>query len=418
MDTPHTPAQFAESVHLTTRSIYRLIRDGLIESEKIDGKYTIPMSKKNCDFAIERIRDHYSRPESAWVPDGITDYHEWHELTDEFVWLIKVCYSDKADVKRKHFRLDNILVNYLRLNKITLRGVKNTFGPDSAAPASLVSDDLKRGWYNEFAFVVPQKPSTLGHSFSDIELNKSASSNRLAFPSWRITEAYYAVYFYLRAVALIKQQGFRLEQHGATISAFKYGVSNALGRSLWRFPFDIRYEPGIRVYRKNLLPAKLDHTNYGYARHPRAPHRSPVEIFNRIYEAFREKGKAGAKATPYMLFDYLHDFRVWANYLDIDNLLNLWGGGYKAFLDQNLAFLLFFIGAISEICYMAIVGTSEYVQQLQRLYDLFAVNNPELQAGFVNTPLYQRYDLYRKIGFVTETLALREQPDNNRVLIS
>src|SRR5207248_2285868 len=105
------------------------------------------------------------------------------------------------------------------------------------------------------------------------------------------------------------------------------------------------------------------------------------------------------------------------NYLDIDNLLNLWGAGYKAFLDQNLSFVLFFIGAISEICYMAIFGTAEYVKQLQRLYDLFAVNNPDLRTGFVNTPLYQRYELYRGIGFVAETLTLQQQADINRVLV-
>lgn len=417
MDTNHTVEQFGEILHLATGSIYRWIRDGRIDVEKVGGKYTIPMSPKNCALAVERIRHFYSRPEPPWVPDRLADYHEWHELIDEFVWLAKVCYSDKDEIKRKRFRIDCLLANYLRDHKITLRGVKNTFSQQSAASPRLVSDDMKRGWYNELAFAVPQKPSTLGHSFADIEANMPASSARFTFPSWRITEAYYAAYFYLRAVALIKQHGFRLQHHGATIAAFKHGVSSALGRSMWQFPFDIGYAPGVRVYRKSLIRARIPHAQHQYARHPRSPHRSPEEIFDRVYGVFRARGRVGAKPAPYMLFDYLHDFRVWANYLDIDNLLSLWGGGYKAFLDQNLSFLLFFIGAISEICHMAVLGPDEYVKQLQRLYDLFAANNPDLQRGFTNTPLFQRYELYRGVGFVTDTLALRQVPDINRVLV-
>jgi hypothetical protein len=119
-----------------------------------------------------------------------------------------------------------------------------------------------------------------------------------------------------------------------------------------------------------------------------------------------------------MLFDYLHDFRVWANYLDIDNLLQLWGAGYKSILDANLSLLLFFVGAVAEMCYMAVYGSAAYLTQLQRLYDLFAANNSELESTFPGTPLCQRLEIYRHLGFVKDTIVLRERPDINRVQVN
>jgi hypothetical protein len=80
-----------------------------------------------------------------------------------------------------------------------------------------------------------------------------------------------------------------------------------------------------------------------------------------------------------MIFDFLHDFRVWANYQNIDDLLSLRGIGYKAFIDQNLSLLLFMIGGITEICYIAVHGAESYLRNLQKLYDLFALNNPQLE---------------------------------------
>src|SRR5205085_8990121 len=115
---------------------------------------------------------------------------------------------------------------------------------------------------------------------------------------------------------------------------------------------------------------RLGYSELGYARHPCPPHRSGRQIVDHIYQVFTERGRTGAKPTRYGLFDYLHDFRVWANYLDIDNLLSLWGEGYKAFLDHNLALFLFFIGAMAAVCYMSVLGPAEYVAQLQGLYDL------------------------------------------------
>ncbi len=117
-----------------------------------------------------------------------------------------------------------------------------------------------------------------------------------------------------------------------------------------------------------------------------------------------------------MLFDYLHDFRIWANYLDIDNLLSLWGSGYKAFIDQNMSTLLFFIGGISEIGYMSVFGEEKYSEQLQSLYNLFITNNPELANEFINTSTYQRQLIYSEFGLVKKVIVLKSTAELNKVV--
>lgn len=409
--------QLSDTLHVTPATIYRWISDGKLDATKSNGSFTILESDKNRAFFLSEFEKARKRPPTAWVPKEIKDFNRWHHLLDEFLWLLKVSYSDPSDIKRKAFRLDKLFYSYITTNKVTLAKIRNTFASSSSSTATLVLNDLKRGWYNELAYSFPLRPSTLRHSYSDLEQNKTSSIVRLAFPSWRITTAYYSVYFYLRAVTLVKQSGFRLEQHGATIECFKNGVVNPLANTLWQFPFNIAFVPGKTVRVASLPCATLDHAKFGYSRHPRAPHRSPEEIYRHIFQAFRQKGKAGKRPSMYSLFDFLHDFRVWANYLDIDNMLSLWGQGYKTFLDQNLAALQFFIGGITEICVMSVLGDDVYLRQLQRIYDLFAANNPEVEASFGDTPLCQRLDIYRALKFTDGTLLRPTKDDINKVSV-
>ncbi|NOT04030.1 MAG: hypothetical protein HOP27_05465 [Anaerolineales bacterium] len=400
---------------VTKSTIYRWIKTGKLIAIKDGQSYSILLSE-NRDFISALIRKKHSKPISVWTPKEIEDYSEWHELIDEICWLIKVCYSSRDDIKRKRFRLDTLFVNYLTSNKITLSKVKQIFASNIKPKLRSITDDLKRGWYNELAYAVPLKKSTLGLSFNDIDLNKAASSIRFAFPSWRITSAYYSVYFYLRAITLQKQDGFRLQEHAASISAFKNNLLQPLTRVLWKFPLNITYSPNIRIHKKDLLIEELEHTQYIYSNHPRTPHRTPMQIFDHIYKTFRKKFGKKAKSISYTLFDYLHDFRIWANYLDIDNLLSLWGPGYKSFIDQNLSIILFFIGGISEISYLSVFEEEQYLKQLQSLYDLFASNNPELESEFIKTPVYQRLLIYKGLGMVNGLITLKKGSDLNVVV--
>jgi hypothetical protein len=413
----HTVKELSARLGKAPSTIRKWIETGKIDAEKGSKGYLIPFTDKNGDVFINEIRKNYGKPRPAYNPKELSEYSGWHELLDELCWLLKVCYSPESLVKKKLFRSDIILGSYIQVHGITLKKVKTVFAANQAHTAKAILDDLKRGWYNELAYLVPLKKSTLGLSFRDINLNNDISSMRFAFPSWRVITAYYSVYFYLRAVTLQKFKNFRLKEHGATITCFKNNLLNPLSRVLWKFPFDIAYQPGKRVYRNQLLLNNIRHLKFQYARHPRPPNFGANKIFERIYETFRRKSRTSKNPSIYMLFDFLHDFRVWANYQNIDDLLSLWGTGYKAFIDQNLSLILFMIGGITEISVLAVLGPNKYLQSLQNLYDLFALNNPQLETEFVNTPLYQRYQLYRDLGFVDQDIKLKTEIDTNKVVL-
>jgi hypothetical protein len=261
------------------------------------------------------------------------------------------------------------------------------------------------------------KESTLGISFNDIEINKEKTNIRFIFPSWRITSAYYSVYFYLRAVTLQKQPTIRIKEHGSTLSAFKHNLLPKLEKVIWKFPLNISWTPEKRIYRRHLPISKIKHLKYLYACHPRSPHSTPHELFENIYGSFKTKGKRKGEKFIYTLFDCLHDFRIWANYLDIDNLLSLWGKGYKGFIDQNLSLILFFVGGISELCFISVYGERKYINNLQKLYELFVLNNPELEKNFTNSAPYQRLIIYNKMGLISKGLSLKRKYNINAVII-
>jgi len=421
MQAPHTlyfrnTSELAEYFGITTRTIKNWIENGKLRVTIVDGEYEVEWGDNEEAVFRKLLEKKRERLNEAYTPKELTEYSEWHTLLDELSWLLKVCYTPEQMVKRKKFRTDIIFIRYIQAHKITLKKVESVFRANQSDTTKTISDDLKRGWYNELAFVVPLKPSTLGLSFADIHINTDTSSMRFAFPSWKVITAYYSIYFYLRGMSLQKFKNFRLAEHGATISTFKNNLFSPLTKDLWKFPLDIAYKPGQRVLRKHLFFNTLRHTRFQYSCHPRTPHLSPGRLFENVYQAYRKKARQSNKPTTYMLFDFLHDFRVWANYQNIDDLLSLWGTGYKAFIDQNLSLILFMIGGLSEIAYIAVQGVQSYIQSLQKLYDLFAMNNPELEREFINTPIYQRYELYKRLGFVDQELKLKTEINPNTVV--
>jgi excisionase family DNA binding protein len=210
----YTVRELADVLRVSTGTIRLWIRKGLLTAKKEGGTTSIP-KEGNTEFIVSRLRTAWTRPVKPYVPPEISRYSEWHQVLDELAWLAKVSYSDRADLKRRRFRLDVLLARYLQTHSVTLASIRRSFSPSSGALSTAVWQDLQRGWYNELAFSYPQRPSALGLSFSDVSANNEASAARFTFPSWRITTAYYSVYFYLRALTRLKQPTFRLAEHKA-----------------------------------------------------------------------------------------------------------------------------------------------------------------------------------------------------------
>lgn len=408
-----TISDIAEITHVSKATVHQWVRQGKLKAAR-EGRRLVIRYDDNQDFVRRQFEKYWKKPAAAFVPKEIKRYGRWHELLDELTWLLKVSYSTPEEIKKKQFRLDQLFANFLKFHKVSIHKVKRALSSLARPDKRLIIDDLKRGWYNELAYSLPLKTSTLGLSFKDIECNKQSATERFSFPSWRITTAYYSAYFFLRSITLQKQANLRLQEHSATITSFKNNVLGPLSRVIWKSPFDIRYTPKTRFTQTELLIRQIPHLKNAYCLHPRPPQRSPSQLCEHIFRTFRSRGRKKEKPFSYTIFDYLHDFRVWANYLEIDNLLSLWGGGYKSFLDQNLSIILFFLGGIAELCFIALLGDKEYGKSLQNFYALMVSNDALAESELPYIPHYQRLVVYRSLGFTKFDIA-RVKPDNNAV---
>ena len=79
-------------------------------------------------------------------------------MLDEFCWLLKVTYTPIPALKRKQFRLDVTFANYLRETIDQMPRLARALGSKPTHNVA-VTDDLRRGWYNELAFAIPLRES-------------------------------------------------------------------------------------------------------------------------------------------------------------------------------------------------------------------------------------------------------------------
>ncbi len=410
----YTVKELAQHFKVPTSSVYSWIKKGKLNATRNNGKLIIIEDKLLLSFISELKKRQYEAELELNCPIELLGYGDWHKTLDYYSWLFKVCYTPLNDIKKKRFNIRYIFESYLVTNKVNLKKIKSHFYSKEIITKN-ITDDLKRGWYNELAFIFPLKNSTLGVSFREITENLKISMERFSFPSWKITECYYSSYFYLRSIALYKNPTLRVEEHKSTLNTFKNNALDSLRNTIWKFPLDIEYKPKTKFFASKTLAGQLQHLNYNYSNHPRSPNLSPLEIVKDIYTNFQKRGKGLSKPTHYTLFDFLLEFRIWANYLDIDNLLNLYGGGFKGFLDQNLSLLLFFIGGITELIYISVFGEAQYLKELQDLYTLFAKNNSEIKDNFIYSSIYQRMKIFKLKGYITEEIVIETIINENEI---
>jgi len=404
----------ARIMNVSNSTVYGWIRDGNVKNSG-NGHTKAVQYDENQEFLRKHLFDRVGKAESAYVPTELERYSKWHQIVDGMTWLLKVSYSTPDEIKKRRFRLDKLFANYLRSHDVNLRTLRQALSTDTSVNRTAVTDDLKRGWYNELSFILPLKHSTLGLSFHDVEANKSKAIERFAFPSWRITMAYYSTYFYLRSIVLQKQRHLRIQEHGKAIASFKNNALGSISQTIWKFPFSIAYVPGRRFFKSQILTKCMPHLKHKYCSHPQPPRRLPSQLVEFIYQAFKAGGMKRQKPIAYTLFDYLHDFRIWANYLEIDNLLSLAGEGYKSFLDQNLSLVLFFFGGFAELSFISIFGENSYAKSLRRFFNLVVTSKALSENDLTMVPHYQRLQIYRLLGLVKINVEPRVNPDINAI---
>lgn len=397
----------------SARTISRWIDAGKLTTQVIDGERFVPLDI-NHDVVISMLKRKPRRQLEVWAPDDLPHYSSWHDLLDSLVWLLCVVYSSPDSIRKKRPRLDSMLAEYLNRANASPRNVQRAFHGTRKPSRTRSAKDLQRGWYHELSFAYPLRSVSLDLSGNAVTDCLASSADRFAFPTWRIVACYYAAYFFMRSAVTLKTGEFRIQEHQAAISAFKNNLASPLQDSLWQYPLSLAaMREGDKATIRPGLPDQL-HLRYAYARHPRDPFRSPDELHECIGRRYRRR-LAHSAGDCYGLFDMLRDFRVWANYQDVDNLLKLRSTGYKAYLDRNLSVLLFFVAAVSEVCHIAIVGPNAYVRRLQKFYNAIAGENASLSRAFENSPVVQRLAVYESLGLVSRQLCFRVHANPHKV---
>lgn len=391
------------------------IRTGKLISKTVDGRTVIPLSENSRVLAEMLHRKPRTTATVAWAPEALPNYGTWHDALDCNVWLLCVHYGSKELLRRKGGRLDLMLANYLRSGKVNLRRIRAAFSSTMKPNRSKSRMDLHRGWYHELAFATPLRAETLDLSASAVTRSIESSCSRLAFPTWRIVSAYYSLYFFIRSASLLKTSAFRLEEHQAAIRAFTNNLAGPLGTTLWRYPLSLTVRRTTLGINCAPDPPASPHAKYAYSLHPRYPHRTPNEL-GRVLRGLYRKRLGMNPGDCYGLIEFFRDFRVWANYQDVDNLLKLQNGGFKAYLDRNLSVLLFFIAMVGELSYLAVCGQHRYLSTLQQFYESVTADSTSARVAFSSSPVMQRLAVYRQLGFVNEGISFRREANPHEVL--
>ena len=134
-----TITELSKHLDKSQATIRRWIREGKLEATKSGRGYLIPYSEKNSDFITAEIWKRFEKPAAAYNPKELAGYSEWHQVLDEFAWLLKVCYSDKDLVRRKLFRTDIIFANYIKAHRVTLKKVRNIFAANQTGGSQTIT---------------------------------------------------------------------------------------------------------------------------------------------------------------------------------------------------------------------------------------------------------------------------------------
>lgn len=410
-----TMADLKEWGNYAPSTIKRWTRSGILVTELVDGIPVFPLDKNYEQLIKMRQRKGYHTL-AVWAPEDLPAYAPWHDALDSLVWLLCVHYSSRESLRKKKPRLDEMLTRYIKADHRLLARIKRAFENGRKPSKQRATQDIIRGWYHELSYVTPLRPRTLDLSASAVTECLPISAERLAFPTWRIVAAYYTMYFFIRATGTMKTGAFRPEEHQAGINVFKNNVANPLASTLWKYPLSLQAQRGKAYPTMMPEPPKVSHLAFAYASHPRPPHRTPVQLEQSLSRLYKRRLKHG-NGDSYGLLDLMRDIRVWANYQDVDNLLKLRGGGFKAYLDRNLAVLIFFVGAAAELSYIAVCGPDAYLKQLQSFYDNLNDQTGIPTQHFGATPVMQRLEIYQALNLVGGGIKLRTLANPNEVHI-
>jgi len=202
-----------------------LIAQGRLTASKDGQAYQI--TKKELDTferthagEVMAARLRLLKWDTPYIPLALQQYHKFHDALDRFTWLLKAYYTPRDLLPRRRFRIDVLLQRYIQesvepSNKIASALKLRQFSRMHKEQA----EALAHVWYNELAFCYPRVEDPFWLTPAAVDRNSEASYERLQFPSWRITKAYYTVYHCIRALCDICGVAYRRKEHVSPLRA-------------------------------------------------------------------------------------------------------------------------------------------------------------------------------------------------------
>lgn len=355
-------------------------KDGLGYIIPPDSAFTLKVISENEEYkqGIFNINPSYIADFNPYL----ISYLQFHDFLDRYCWILKLGYSSKSNIKKKKYRLDVLLQEYLTQNKFTLAKLSKR---SNCSSKSQTIFHLQKGWYNEMTSMPP-----LSNDWLDIGTKIHGNVNDSSEISWNITKVYYAMYEYTNSTVFSFSNSFDTSQHRKSIRVFNNSILGKLEKYLYFYPFNISstWDVNTLTFPKYLI--------YLYSRYPRDKSKTIVELTDDIQHRLRSLG-----SNTTSLIDFMYTFRVWANYTGIETILSLENGYLLAYLFKNLTTITFFNGAFAELSAIAILGEVKYFSLLED----FSSKYIEKQAKYSNkflVPLYVRARIYKHLGIVSK----------------
>lgn len=356
-------------------------------------KQTLPPLKistrtKRKDFVFENSSDQY------YLEKGFTDYLFLHNSIDIFSWILKMFYAeDKEMVRKRKFRLEVIFQNYFIRNKIKLNNISKSLS--EKVKKDDIESFLLRGWYNELIAAYPATTYYLDIGVNlDARIGDKHPGDQGDF-TWKIVQHYYSILDFTRLAVMSVDPDVYPKNAGYRISKiYNNNIKGKLKNKLFYYPF---------IFDSKTV-SKIKHPkycNFWYSNYPRETLsiKETEEFLLQSYTCFQ---KSNGKGNIDVL-DYLYELRTWANYMQIDPLLelNTRKSGYMKFMLKNLSTINFFFAGFAEIIYIAKFGEEAYLDLLVKFsrdyiekVDMFGKENFIL-------PLYVRLRIYKHLEYIS-----------------
>ena len=105
------------------------------------------------------------------------------------------------------------------------------------------------------------------------------------------------------------------------------------------------------------------------------------------------------------------ELRTWVNYVDIDNMIGLKSRGFRAYIDNDLHIVLFFLCAISELVMLAILGPEESIKLAKSFYKRF-IEAEVYREAIAPWPVDHRFRIYEHLKRLNNySWPLNEKPE-------